>query len=155
MARTEIKTEQVGDEQVTRQDLNVSNSSQAVIARVIAGAGIQIASTGVDTGTGDVTITATGGGVLNISIKTGSYTLQATDDIILVNNTASVTMTLPTAVGKAGKVFYIKKIASNNNHEITIDPSGTEQIEGESDLTIKIAGTAIAIVSDGTSWHII
>jgi len=62
MARTEINTQQIGDGEVTRADLNIANSSKAVIRRIIAGTGIQINSTGVDTGTGDVTINVVGSG---------------------------------------------------------------------------------------------
>lgn len=40
---------------VTRQDLDVTNSSKAVIAKAVAGRGLGISSTGPDAGTGDVT----------------------------------------------------------------------------------------------------
>lgn len=40
---------------VTRQDLNVTDSSKAVIAKAVAGNGVALTSTGPDAGTGDVT----------------------------------------------------------------------------------------------------
>lgn len=62
MARTQVTGGMIADEGVVRADLNVSTPGSAVIRKVIAGAGVSIAQTGVDAGTGDVTIAATGGG---------------------------------------------------------------------------------------------
>lgn len=56
MAVTQIKSEQIGPEEVTRQDLNTTQSGEAVITKIIAGTGVSLASTGADAGTGDVTI---------------------------------------------------------------------------------------------------
>jgi uncharacterized protein involved in outer membrane biogenesis len=58
---TEIRSTQIRDGEVKRQDLNTADSGSAVITKVISGANIGISSTGVDAGTGDVTI------ALNIS----------------------------------------------------------------------------------------
>lgn len=56
MAITRVTDEQIKDEGVTRADLNVSTPGQAVITKVVAGQGISLSSTGIDAGTGDVTI---------------------------------------------------------------------------------------------------
>lgn len=56
MAKTEVKTRDIGDGEVKRQDLNVSESGSAVTRKIIAGDGIAIVSTGADSGTGDVTL---------------------------------------------------------------------------------------------------
>lgn len=71
MARTEINTQQIGDGEVTRADLNTVDSSKAVIAKVLAGTGINIDSTGVDEGTGDVTISvnSSGGGTTKFQVE--------------------------------------------------------------------------------------
>jgi len=60
MGRTLLTTREIGS--VQRNDFDTTTSGQAVTTRIIAGTGISLSSTGVDTGTGDVTITATGGG---------------------------------------------------------------------------------------------
>ena len=60
MAQTFIKTVQIGDGEVTRQDFNTTVSGKAVVAKIIQGTGITISSTGADSGTGDVTINASG-----------------------------------------------------------------------------------------------
>lgn len=63
--RTEIRTNQIEDGGVTRDDLNTADTGKAVVRKIIQGTGISISSTGVDSGTGDVEINATGGGVTN------------------------------------------------------------------------------------------
>src|SRR4030067_3637037 len=60
MTYTEVDRDQIKNQEVTRDDLNVSESTKAVITKVIAGTGISLSETGADVGTGDVTITATG-----------------------------------------------------------------------------------------------
>lgn len=57
---TSIRSEQIRDGDVKRADLNTDETGSAVIRKVIAGYGVSISSTGVDTGTGDVTIAQDG-----------------------------------------------------------------------------------------------
>ena len=61
MARTEVKSHQIKDGEVKRQDMNTADTGDAVITKVIAGSNINISSTGVDAGTGDVTVNSTTG----------------------------------------------------------------------------------------------
>lgn len=61
MPVTGLRGRQILDGDVLRNDLNITKSGSAVIRRIIAGTNITISSTGADTGTGDVTINASGG----------------------------------------------------------------------------------------------
>jgi hypothetical protein len=63
MPVTGLRGRQILDGDVLRADLNTSTSGSAVITKIIAGTNISISSTGVDAGTGDVTINATGTGL--------------------------------------------------------------------------------------------
>ena len=56
-----ITTFDIEDGTVSRVDMNTTDTGQAVITKVIAGTNVTISSTGVDAGTGDVTINAIGG----------------------------------------------------------------------------------------------
>jgi hypothetical protein len=86
---------------------------------------------------------------LAVVTKTATYTATDLDDVILCNGT--FTVTLPTAVGRAGKTLHIKNIGTGT---VTIDGAGTETIDGS--LT-KVLGTqwhTYSIVSDGTNWEV-
>jgi hypothetical protein len=90
-------------------------------------------------------------------IVSADTTLTAADhSIVLVNDSSPVTITLPTASGIAGKTFTIKKVNAAAN-TVTIDPDGTETIDGaatNTDLTSQYQ--AITFISNGSSsWSII
>lgn len=56
MAVTGLRGRQILDDSVVRGDLNTTSTGDAVIRKIIAGTGLSISSTGVDAGTGDVTV---------------------------------------------------------------------------------------------------
>lgn len=60
MGRTQFASENYGDGLTKRPDVNINEAGSALIRKILAGAGINITFTGVDSGTGDVTIIATG-----------------------------------------------------------------------------------------------
>lgn len=51
---------QILDGSIQRADLDATTVGQAVIRKVVQGAGISLSSTGADAGTGDVTVSNTG-----------------------------------------------------------------------------------------------
>lgn len=78
MAKTEITGDQILDGAVTRDDLDAITSGQAVIRKVIAGTNVTLSWTGVDEGTGDVTVNFSGGGgggAVDGTISVGTDTL--------------------------------------------------------------------------------
>lgn len=84
MAVTGLRGRQILDDSVVRGDLNTTTAGDAVIRKIIAGTGVSISSTGVDAGTGDVTINATGtanDGALTLAVSgvglSGSATFTA------------------------------------------------------------------------------
>ena len=58
MPLTQVRGGQVQDGSIQRVDLDVSTVGQAVIRKLLAGAGLSLASDGADAGTGDVTLSA-------------------------------------------------------------------------------------------------
>lgn len=62
MPKTEVRSAQIKDATVGRSDINSTTAGEAVVKKIVSGTGISLSSTGADTGTGDVTITASGGG---------------------------------------------------------------------------------------------
>ena len=79
-----------------------------------------------------------------------SDTMLITDDII--ECTATLTLTLLTAVGIVGKTVIVKN--SSTSSIVTLDGFSTETIEGELTQTIA-GGDSYTLVSNGTNWILI
>ena len=91
-----------------------------------------------------------------IATKTASYTLTASDSVVVFNTTSgAMTATLPTAVGSAGRQFTIKKLGGSTANPLTIATTAGQTIDGAASEIISVAGGFRALISDGTNWHII
>lgn len=105
---------------------------------------------------GNVAITPSGGntslvGSLNLtySAKTATYGIGASD--YYIDCTAnSFTVTLPTAVGIAGRVYIIKNSGSSTT--ITIATTSSQTIDGSAPGTITTL-TPVRVVSNGANWE--
>jgi hypothetical protein len=90
-----------------------------------------------------------------IKTVTTTYTATEQDGIILCDTSGgSFTVSLPPAavtVNNEAVHFWIKNIG---NSPATIDPDGSELIEGFSTATLT-RGTSLHVVSDGTEWWVI
>lgn len=84
---------------------------------------------------------------------TSNTTADIANYLYLVNAASgAVTLTLPTAVGNAGKEFVVKKIDSSTNI-VTIDASGSQTIDGALTLDTATQHDAVAFQSDGANWY--
>lgn len=94
-----------------------------------------------------------GGLATTVAAKTGSYTLTDADSAVFVDSTSGAnTQTLPTPVGRAGRVFVIKRV--NDGPAVTIaTAAGT--IDGATTVVMTNKGEYRAVQSDGTNWHVI
>tara|TARA_R110002074_G_scaffold389846_1_gene573417 strand:+ start:1931 stop:2773 length:843 start_codon:yes stop_codon:yes gene_type:complete len=87
-----------------------------------------------------------------ITFKQQNYTLTTIDHTVLVDCSAgNVTITLPTAVGCAGRLYVIKRVDSSAN-SVNIDADGSEQIEGSTSLVGVASGGALTLQSDNSGW---
>jgi hypothetical protein len=92
-----------------------------------------------------------GGGFSNYVSATATYTITATDYTVNCT-TNSFTVTLPTAVGIAGKIYVIKNSGIGT---ITVDGNGTQTIDGSLTAVLSIQYESITIQSTGTNFIII
>jgi len=94
-----------------------------------------------------------GGIVRNTTNITDTYSLLASDDIILVTLAAAKTITIPTAQAVAGRTIVVKDIAGNaGTYNITIATEGAETIDGSATTVISGNYDSITMVSDGINW---
>ena len=94
---------------------------------------------------------------LPVVTKTTTYTATEADCVIFGDATGgSFTITLPTAVGITGRLYYLKKTAPiSPASTVTVDASGTETIDGALTQVLNIQFESITIVSDGANWLIL
>ena len=59
MGVTQLTTRQLGPNSVNSDDLDITTTTKAVVTKLVAGTNISLNSTGIDAGTGVVTINAT------------------------------------------------------------------------------------------------
>lgn len=80
------------------------------------------------------------------------YTALSTDELLLVNAAAgNVLVNLPSAA-VSGKQYVIKK-TDNSTNTVTVDPSGSETLDGETTLVLDGTNSLVGITSDGSNWQ--
>lgn len=89
------------------------------------------------------------------TVDTTTYTVLSTDRVVLVDDDTAggdVTINLPSAATLGdGWAVTIKKTGTTGN--ITIDPDGSETIDGSATTTIEQTNQSMSIISDGTVWR--
>lgn len=100
----------------------------------------------------DLTINATGGGGGSTLRNVSSADAFATDNETVNCTSGTFTVTLPTAVGIQGTIFTL---VNSGTGRITLDPNGTETINGSLTILIKKQYVSRTVQSDGTNWVVI
>jgi len=94
-----------------------------------------------------------GGVSLQVVSKSGAYTAQTSDEIILVDASGgAVTITLP-AASNEGQVLLIKKI-DNSANAVTVVPGGGDTIEGAANISLASQWDGAILTADGANdWQ--
>ena len=97
---------------------------------------------------------SSGGATRTISNKTAAYTVIAGDLGTIINCTSGTFTVSLTAAATLGTGFTctIWNTSSTATDAITIDPNGSETIDGKSTLILR-RGEGTDIVCDGTNWQ--
>jgi len=87
----------------------------------------------------------------------GTITLVIGDNrSVFITNTVAVTVNLPTAVGNAGQRFLVKKLSAvGAPRDITVDPFGSQTIDGATTHLLNVHYEYVIVESDGTNWMIV
>jgi len=90
-----------------------------------------------------------------LTTKTSNYTVTGDDFTILADATAAaITITLPTAVGIAGRIYSVKRISSGA-HSVTVDTTSSQNIDGSTTYVLSGSLASVLLQSDGAQWWII
>ncbi|MES2140473.1 MAG: hypothetical protein V4511_12265 [Bacteroidota bacterium] len=119
-------------------------------AQITASNSIQLGNTSVTDVKTSGTLSANGY-TTAFSSKSSAYTLTAVDDIVSV--TGTTTITLPTAVGIAGRKYTIKNIDAATT--VTVSASGAETIDGAPTKALALQYQYLTLLSDGANWLIV
>lgn len=86
---------------------------------------------------------------------TTTYGVAAIDQTILCNGTGGAfTATLPTAVGKQGKRYTIKRTNSGSN-AVTVGTTSSQTIDGSTTYSLSAQWKYVVVESDGSNWEIV
>jgi hypothetical protein len=89
------------------------------------------------------------------SVVTADATVGANIAVVLVDATGgATTITLPAAASNTGRVLTIKKIDVSGN-TMTLDPDGSETIDGNTTVSSVTQHESFTIFCDGTEWWIL
>ncbi|MCI0330834.1 MAG: hypothetical protein L0196_07775 [candidate division Zixibacteria bacterium] len=92
-----------------------------------------------------------------ITNTTSNLTLTGEHSVILCSLvSSSITIDLPSAVGIAGRQYTVKYLPPTLPlNGVTIDPFGSETIDGAGNYVLSTANEFVTIVSDGANWWVI
>jgi hypothetical protein len=135
MPRTQIGTTLIEDGSVRRVDINTVTTTQALITKVLVNSPLTISSTGVDSGTGDVTLGLnTANLVTSFNTRVGAVTLSGSDVTTALGFTpvsGNQTITLSGDVTGSGATAITTTLANSGvtagsytSANITVDAKG-------------------------------
>lgn len=89
--------------------------------------------------------------VVNVA---AAHPVVATDDVVLADATGGAfPVTLPTAVGAAGRTVTVKKVDASVNAVTVASAGGT--IDGAVSIAMATQNEALTATSDGANWKVI
>lgn len=118
MARTEVRSAQIKDGSIGRDDLNTTTTGQAVALKIVAGTNVSISSTGIDSGTGDVTINASSGSATITEVEVDFGTIPVYNKTFTVTD-ASVSSSSKIVASQSGAAATGRNADENEMDALT------------------------------------
>ncbi|MDX1938146.1 MAG: tail fiber domain-containing protein [Flavihumibacter sp.] len=92
----------------------------------------------------------------NYRAVTGTATIAATDNTVVFTGTSAATLTLPTAIGIEGRVYWIKNASTTSpTPTLTISTTSSQTIDGNPNWAMDEPNESIRVVSDGSNWYVL
>lgn len=89
------------------------------------------------------------------AVKTTTYSILTTDEVVLVDGTSAFTATLPTAVGVTGKMYRIKRVDQTLANAVTIATTSSQTIDGVTTRKLMTQYEEFTVVSDNANWQVV
>ena len=109
---------------------------------------------GIATDSPTSTLHSAGSFSANITSVAAAITLSSTHCVVYCSGTTSYAVTLPTAVGITGRMYYIKK-TSTSAYTLTITTTSSQTIDGATSLAFTQQYASYTVISNGSNWLII
>src|SRR5690348_17432670 len=87
------------------------------------------------------------------AVSTNTTLTSAHDTVEVTTGSSTITITLPTAVGIKGTLYFIKKVDSGTG-SVLVDGAGAETIEGLANYSLVNQWQYVWIYSDNANWKI-
>ena len=92
---------------------------------------------------------------INLTAFTAAQTMTSTNEVLRFNATsAAITQALPTAVGRQGQVYTLKKVDTSAN-AVTVSTTLSQTIDGVATFTLTTLNKYVTVISNGANWEII
>lgn len=92
------------------------------------------------------------------STSSATFNMTTVDGRVMIladTSSNAITVNLPAASENSGRVINIKDKGGNaGTNNITIDPDGSETIDGAASVAINTNYGSMTVLCDGTKWHI-
>ena len=111
---------------------------------------------GIGTTTPNSMLDVRGSFATNYRAVTGTTSITATDNTVVFTGTSNSTLTLPSAIGVAGRVYWIKNASTALvTPTLTIATSLSQTIDGNSNWSLDEPNEIIRLISDGSNWYVL
>jgi Chaperone of endosialidase len=114
------------------------------------------AQVGIGTTTPNSTLDVRGSLSVNYRSFTTAITALATDNTLVFEGTIARVLTLPTAVGCTGRIYWIKNASTTlPTPALTVVTTGGQTLDGNANWLLDEPGESIRVVSDGSNWYVL
>jgi hypothetical protein len=116
---------------------------------------LSYAQVGIGTTTPNSTLDVRGSMATNYRSFAASTSAASTDNLLVFTGSSAATLTLPTAVGCAGRSYMIKNASTTGPTPLlTIATTSSQTIDGVTTWLLDYANETVTVVSDGSNWDI-
>jgi len=115
---------------------------------------LRVGSGGAVTAHGNGSVTIDGAITFEATNRTANFTANDATCVFFRNSANNnITITLPSATARAGRVYLIKKTSANNT--VTISPIEGNLIDGSASVVLAANNASRWVMSNGSNWFVI